>query len=134
MTSLEQNNHVLENTEVRESFENLTAVCAIKEIAKGSIIFKLVCPSIKSLFGFWKGCTYGTVVQAMSRIRDAYRKHLGCNTLEFDIVLKKKEVTRCKIKISKNMFLYYHIEHIFLFLNVSSLYKNTMYVYLIIFP
>ena len=100
MTSPETNNAICEQIDFTEDFERKTG-CKPNGIVKGSIILKVECRSVESMVGFWKGCTDGTVVKAMSTIRDAYRRHLGNDKLEFDIVLKRCEVIRCRNNICK---------------------------------
>ena len=100
MTLPERNNAICQQINFTEDFKRKTG-CKLNGIVPGSIILKVECQSVESMVGFWKGCTDGTVVKAMSTIRDAYRIYLGNAKLEFDIVLKKCEVTRCRNKICK---------------------------------
>ena len=100
MTLPEKNNVICKQINFTEDFKKKTG-CKPNGIVDGSIILKVECRSVESMVGFWKGCTDGTVVKAMSTMRDAYRRYLGNDKLEFDIVLKKSEVIRCRNKTCK---------------------------------
>ena len=94
MTSEDETENIaIANGSIEDFCEKLNLKTA--QPIKGSIILKVTCTSIKDLIHFWNSCVDGSAVRALSKVRDDYRNFLGCDTLDFDIVLTKTEVNRC---------------------------------------